>query len=126
MNKELDSLIMRFADGDNKKMPFEPRFEQAQSEEKFDFMKLVPNLGQDELFVAHRVDPDRDDPPPYVPEGGANCWSFGSCKAYGLITMKCTVMRIIMRFIYELICGMVNIFGLVLIGLCACVPEKGT
>jgi len=58
-------------------------------------------------------------PEPGAGGSGAIC-NKSTCIMKSMEVMKCTVIRIVLRFIYEILCAIENMFGMVLMGLCAC------
>ena len=65
-----------------------PRFSEMQSKESLNPLKIVENLGTDEMFNGKKASPDDDLPEPNTKEGGTLCTDSGDCIGFQLKIMK--------------------------------------
>ena len=65
-----------------------PQFLQMESSEGMNPLKIVENLGTDEMFDGKKANPDDELPDPNSKEGGAPCINSGDCTGFQLKIMK--------------------------------------
>lgn len=112
------------------------RFLQTQDKETINPLTVVKNLGSDELFSEKKSDPNDIAPEPNTKEGETPCNNPTDCLKLQLQIMKyiennliyeyiylflrCTLIRLVMRMLYEMLCAIENFFAEIVQKICAC------